>query len=72
MRWRKGLAVADIGDVARSTVDGVRQQFQEQIDFLRRKLNLPSESWRDIQSAAHDRAFVVAGATKADLLHDLR
>jgi len=64
--------VADIGDVARSTVDGVRQQFQEQIDFLRRKLNLPSESWRDIQSAAHDRAFVVAGATKADLLHDLR
>lgn len=74
MRWRKGLAVAEIeiGDTARSTVDGVRQQFQEQIDFLRRKLNLPSESWRDIQSAAHDRAFVVAGATKADLLHDLR
>lgn len=64
--------MADIGDAARSTVDGVRQQFQEQIDFLRRKLNLPSESWRDIQSAAHDRAFVVAGATKADLLHDLR
>ncbi len=64
--------MADIGDVARSTVDGARQQFQEQIDFLRRKLNLPSESWRDIQSAAHDRAFVVAGATKADLLHDLR
>lgn len=64
--------MADIGDAARSTVDGVRQQFQEQIDFLRRKLNLPSESWRDIQSAAHDRAFVVTGATKADLLHDLR
>ena len=64
--------MADIGDVARSTVDGVRQQFQEQIDFLRRKLNLPSESWRDIQRAAHDRACVVAGATKADLLHDLR
>ena len=74
MRWRKGLAVAEIeiGDTARSTVDGTRRQFQEQIDFLRRKLNLPSERWRDIQSAAHDRAFVVAGATKADLLHDLR
>ena len=74
MRWRKGLAVAEIeiGDTARSTVDGTRRQFQEQIDFLRRKLNLPRESWRDIQSAAHDRAFVVAGATKADLLHDLR
>ncbi|HEY0200649.1 MAG TPA: head morphogenesis protein [Burkholderiaceae bacterium] len=53
-------------------LDGVRQQFQEQIDFLRQKLNLPSESWRDIQRAAHDRAFMVAGVTKADLLVDLR
>jgi len=54
------------------TVDGVRQQFAEQIDFFRRKLNLPSESWLDIQRAAHDRAFMVAGAMKADLLADLR
>lgn len=53
-------------------IDGVRQQFQEQIDFFRRKLNLPSETWRDIQRGAHDRAFMVAGAAKADLLHDLR
>lgn len=55
-----------------NTVDGVRQQFAEQIDFLRKKLNLPSETWRDIQRAAHDRAFMVAGAMKADLLADLR
>jgi hypothetical protein len=64
--------VAEIGDAARSTIEGARQEFLEQIEFLRRKLNLPSETWRDIQRAAHDRAFVVAGATKADLLHDLR
>ena len=64
--------MAEIGEVARSSVEGARQQFQEQIDFLRRKLSLPSESWRDIQRAAHDRAFVVAGVTKADLLNDLR
>lgn len=64
--------MADIKNAARSTVNGARQQFQEQIDFLRRKLNLPTETWRDVQRAAHDRAFVVAGATKADLLHDLR
>lgn len=64
--------MADIGEAARSTVEGARQEFLEQIEFLRRKLNLPSETWRDIQRAAHDRAFVVAGATKADLLHDLR
>jgi hypothetical protein len=62
----------EIGEAARTSVDGARQQFQEQIDFLRRKLNLPSETWRDIQRAAHDRAFMVAGATKADLLADLR
>lgn len=51
---------------------GARQQFQEQIDFFLRKANLPSETWRDIQKAAHDRAFVVAGVMKADLLNDLR
>jgi hypothetical protein len=46
--------------------------FQEQIDFFRQKINLPTEHYDDILAAAHDRAFVVAGATKADLLNDLR
>ncbi len=46
--------------------------FQEQIDFFRAKLNLPTERWDDIWKGAHDRAFVVAGAMKADLLNDLR
>ncbi|MDP3875859.1 MAG: phage minor head protein [Methylobacter sp.] len=46
--------------------------FQEQINFFRQKLNLPTEAYDDILKAAHDRAFVVAGATKADLLNDLR
>lgn len=55
-----------------SAINGARQQFQEQIDFFRAKLNLPSETWRDIQRAAHDRAFMVAGVMQADLLHDLR
>lgn len=57
---------------AAETIDGVRQQMAEQVDFLRKKLNLPSETWRDIQRGAHDRAFMVAGAMKADLLQDLR
>lgn len=57
---------------AKEAIDGARQQFTEQVDFLRKKLNLPSETWRDIQRGAHDRAFMVAGAMKADLLHDLR
>jgi hypothetical protein len=46
-------------------------QFQQQIDFLKQKVNLPTESYREISSRQHDRAFVVAGAMKADLLTDL-
>ena len=53
-------------------LDRLRLEFAEQIRFFRRKLNLPTEHWRSIERAAHDRAFVVAGAMKADLLADLR
>lgn len=49
-----------------------RQPFAEQVAFFRAKLNLPTERWDDIWQAAHDRAFIVAGAAKADLLADLR
>ncbi len=48
------------------------QGFAEQIAFFRQKLNLPTEYYDDIVKQAHDRAFVVAGAQKADLLTDLR
>ena len=51
---------------------GFAQPFAEQVDFFRAKLNLPTERWDDIRHEAHDRSFVVAGATKADLLADLR
>ncbi|TVO57538.1 phage head morphogenesis protein [Denitromonas halophila] len=53
-------------------LDFAQQPFAEQQTFFRQKLNLPTESWRDIMHGAHDRAFVVAGAAKADLLGDLR
>jgi hypothetical protein len=45
--------------------------FPEAIDFLKRKVNLPTKRHEDLMGAAHSRAFVVAGATKADLLTDL-
>ena len=47
-------------------------QFREQIQFFLGKLDLPTATWRDIWQDAHDRAFVVAGAMKADLISDLR
>lgn len=64
------LLIAPTGEG--TSLSGARQQFQEQIDFFRGKLNLPSERWDEIKQAAHDRAFMVAGAQKADLLNDLR
>ncbi|ATG73672.1 hypothetical protein AN401_07215 [Zobellella denitrificans] len=57
-----------------SALSGVfRRPFAEQVAFFRRRLaNLvPTRRWDDIQRAAHDSAFVVAGATKASLLADL-
>ena len=46
--------------------------FLEALAFFRAKLNLPTQRWDDLLGAAHDRAFVVAGAMQADLLIDLR
>lgn len=46
--------------------------FQEQIDYFKGKTNLPTRAWSDAYAAEHDWAFVVAGATKRDLLQDMR
>lgn len=51
---------------------GFGTPFFEQLEFFRKKLNLPTERWDDITKSAHDRAFMVAGVGKADLLSDLR
>ena len=51
---------------------GFGTPFQAQIDYLLQKLALPTLRWDDITGAAHDRAFVVAGASKADLVADLQ
>lgn len=46
--------------------------FRAQIAFFRGKVNVPTAVWTDVWQAAHDQAFMVAGAAKADLLDDLR
>jgi len=50
-----------------------RRPFAEQVAFFRGKLGnlVPTKRWDDIWKSAHDRAFMVAGAAKADLLADL-
>jgi hypothetical protein len=46
--------------------------FDEAIDFFRQKVNLPTQTWKDLRQGMHARAFVVAGAMKENLLSDLR
>jgi hypothetical protein len=46
--------------------------FKEAINFFRQKVNLPTKKWNDLWQGMHARAFTVAGATKAELLCDLR
>ena len=46
--------------------------FAEQIEFFRRKVNLPTKAWTDIWQSEHDHAFVVAGANRDDLVADFR
>ena len=46
--------------------------FAEAIAYFRAKLNMPTERWADVWREAHNRAFMVAGAMKKDLLSDLR
>lgn len=55
------------------TIDNVKQPFAEQLAFFMAKLGnlVPTASWKDLQKSQHDRAFMVAGAAKADLLTDL-
>lgn len=47
-----------------------RLPFSEQIEFFRRKMPLPSESWTQLYEAGHDQGFVVAGATRDALVTD--
>ena len=47
--------------------------FDQQLAFFRGKLGnlVPTQRWNDIEKAAHDKGFMVAGAQKAELLQDL-
>lgn len=46
--------------------------FKAQVSFFRGKVNVPTAAWTDVWQSAHDTAFMVAGAARADLLEDLR
>lgn len=46
--------------------------FKEAIDFFQAKRPLPSGAYTDLVHAMHDRAFVLAGVTRQDILTDVQ
>lgn len=46
--------------------------FKEQLKFFRDKLDMSTDSWASIWHEQHDRAFVIAGAMKGEVLTDIR
>lgn len=51
---------------------GGRFSFKGACDFFRAKQPMPTETFRDLQHAMHDRAFVLAGVTRQDVLCDVQ
>lgn len=51
----------------------IRQPFSEQVAAIKARTEnlIDTATWRDIERNAHDRAFVVAGATRANVLGDM-
>ena len=56
----------------RSKIEVADLPFEEQIRHLKDKVRVPTKKWTDIWQGAHTRAFVVAGATKEELLCDFQ
>lgn len=48
------------------------QPFEEAARYFRDKVRLPTRKWTDLKEGQHARGFVVAGATKDELLKDLQ
>lgn len=44
----------------------------EAIEFMRRKVNVPTRAWTDLWQQEHSAAFTVAGATTKALVQDFR
>lgn len=46
--------------------------FAEQLEFFRRKVNVPSARWDDLLRGDHAHGFMVAGLARMDVLDELR
>lgn len=55
-----------------TTLELGKVPFQEAIDFFKAKQPLPTQAYTDLLHAMHDRAFVIAGVTRQDILTDVQ
>lgn len=46
--------------------------FEEAIKWFREKISIPTETWDQINAEAREKAFTVAGITRANMLEDAR
>ncbi|MFN3313273.1 MAG: PBECR2 nuclease fold domain-containing protein [Hyphomonas sp.] len=60
------------GGLAFADAEFTRQEFSEQIEFLRQKRTKPTRAWTDAMQGDHDRAFVVAGVTETAMLEEFQ
>ena len=61
-----------MGDELAQEIQVGRVPFQGAIDFFQAKQPLPSQAYTDLKHAMHDRAFVIAGVTRQDVLTDVQ
>jgi hypothetical protein len=54
------------------TVSATQLPFQEAIDFLKGKVNIPTKRWDDLLRQGQVRGFTVAGITRDDWLSEIR
>lgn len=53
-------------------IRGIGLAPSEAISFFRKKINMPSKRWGELEAQAHGTQFAVAGATSKALLDDFR
>jgi uncharacterized protein with gpF-like domain len=58
--------------MATSTAEYGSLPFEEAIAFFRSKVKIPTERWNDLLQQDHDFGFMIAGATKAEMLTDFQ
>lgn len=50
----------------------INKPFKEAIEFFNQKLVLPTRSSKDVQAAEHDRALIVSGLMRTEMLQDVQ